>query len=343
VNRPVTNAGWQPSDAELRASLEEVLGPARPIRRLSHQAYAYRTSFPLEEISLCLANGTTLSLLCKCTSWEALTPSAQQAKPSFLHDPLREIETYRHILSSLDLGTPIYYGSMQDEPTGKFWLFMEKVSGQELYQVGELASWEESARWLANLHTLALTPLRLREWKREAHLLELNEPYYRRWMARVLEYAPSQDRSREIQAVLRHLAKRFEQLSRRLQAVPCSFVHGEFYASNVLIQRTPSGVRIAPVDWEMAAIGPCLVDLAALTAGSWKDAERQAIALAYHRATPRRGAWPLPVDAFLEALDVCRLLLAIQWLGWSRDWVPPREHNHDWLGEALGLADKLRL
>jgi hypothetical protein len=33
----------------------------------------------------------------------------------------------------------------------------------------------------------------------------------------------------------------------------------------------------------------------------------------------------------------------VQWLGWSPDWSPPAEHAHDWLGEALHLADKLGL
>ena len=32
-----------------------------------------------------------------------------------------------------------------------------------------------------------------------------------------------------------------------------------------------------------------------------------------------------------------------QWLGWSPSWSPPPEHAHDWLNEALTLAEKLSL
>ena len=100
---------------------------------------------------------------------------------------------------------------------------------------------------------------------------------------------------------------------------------------------------IAPIDWEIAAVGPGLLDLAALTIGKWTDAER---------AAPR-GRLPggcragaetashLSDDEFDAALDCCRLHLAVQWLGWEPRWQPPAEHRHDWLGEALTLAERL--
>jgi hypothetical protein len=45
----------------------------------------------------------------------------------------------------------------------------------------------------------------------------------------------------------------------------------------------------------------------------------------------------------LRSLDYCRLHIAVQWLGWSEDWQPPSAHTHNWLGETLQLAQKLRL
>jgi thiamine kinase-like enzyme len=124
-------------------------------------------------------------------------------------------------------------------------------------------------------------------------------------------------------------------------ALPVTFIHGEFYASNVLVD--DGGTRVCPVDWEMAALGPGLIDLAALTAGRWTEPEREALVLAYMTAlAPRRG-WPPPRAEFLAALACCRLHLALQWLGWSERWSPPAEHAHDWLHEALALADVLGL
>jgi aminoglycoside phosphotransferase (APT) family kinase protein len=120
-------------------------------------------------------------------------------------------------------------------------------------------------------------------------------------------------------------------------------IHGEFYVSNVLVHETDTGTRICPVDWEMAAIGPGLIDLAALTAGSWSEDERRGFARIYHDAlTPAAGGWQ-PFDEMVTDLTYCRLHLAVQWLGWSADWMPPREHAQDWLAEATRLAEELRL
>jgi len=124
--------------------------------------------------------------------------------------------------------------------------------------------------------------------------------------------------------------------------MPVTFIHGEYYASNILVPETAGKIRICPVDWEMAALGPGLMDLAALTAGKWRDEERDLIALAYCQAVPeneKRAAQ----DEFLTDLDFCRLHLSLQWLGWSPDWKPPPEHSQDWLTEAIRLADKLGL
>src|SRR5437660_1628614 len=95
--------------------------------------------------------------------------------------------------------------------------------------------------------------------------------------------------------------------------------------------------------WEMAAAGPGLLDLAAPTAGNWTEQEKTALAPAYHGALEADGAKAMDKKEFLEALDCCRLHLAVRWLGWSPRWSPPPEHAQDWLREALSLADKLCL
>lgn len=128
-----------------------------------------------------------------------------------------------------------------------------------------------------------------------------------------------------------------------LQALPRTVLHGEFYASNVLVAsdsgHTPVGrksdARVAPVDWELA-VGPGLTDLAALVSG-WPEADRGALAAAY-AAEPG-------VPAFtLRDLDFARLQVAIQWLGWAPpEWEPPEGQRHDWLGEAVALAEELEL
>jgi hypothetical protein len=93
----------------------------------------------------------------------------------------------------------------------------------------------------------------------------------------------------------------------------------------------------------MAGLGPGLIDLAALTAGKWTEAERLALARAYHAELASRQAGSMSWEMFLHALDCCRLHSAVQWLGWSPIWSPPEAHTQDWLGEALILAEKIVL
>jgi hypothetical protein len=81
------------------------------------------------------------------------------------------------------------------------------------------------------------------------------------------------------------------------------------------------------------------MDLADLTAGNWTPRQRDLLVDAYREELSARGA-PPPAD-FDAALDDCRLHRAVQWLGWSADWSPPREHAQDWLGEALRVCDSL--
>ena len=125
--------------------------------------------------------------------------------------------------------------------------------------------------------------------------------------------------------------------------MPRTLIHGEFYPCNVLIRGRGHRERVCPVDWEMAAVGPGLMDLASLTTG-WARREQRALIRAYRSAasdaTPASA--PIPDDFWLD-FDCCRLHLAVRMIGWSETWTPPPHHAHDWLAEAERLADRLRL
>jgi hypothetical protein len=84
-----------------------------------------------------------------------------------------------------------------------------------------------------------------------------------------------------------------------------------------------------------------MLDLAALTAGRLDPDARATLLDAYH-AEARRCDLALPTpDQLRRELTLCRLLQAVQWLGWGRDWTPPPEHRNDWLEEARQCAHEL--
>jgi hypothetical protein len=335
------------SIAELRAALESVLashfGKACGLVRLERTPSRYQTSFGLEELVVEVDDGTALRVMFKDLCRQSLDGEALRVKPAFLHDPLREIETYRQILAPGRLGTAVCYGAIVDRAAERYWLFLEKVAGRELYQVGELALWTQAARWLAALHgSLAC---RASQLARQAHLVVYDGDFYRLWPQRALEFLPGTGSSRTAQGRhgLERLARRYDLVVERLLALPATVIHGDFYAANVLVQEQARGLRVCPVDWEMAGLGPGLMDLAALSAGHWTDDQRATLARAYLATLEPAGTGLDGEQTFLEALDYCRLHLAVQYLGWAPGWAPPPAQAQDWLAEALRLAERLGL
>jgi aminoglycoside phosphotransferase (APT) family kinase protein len=143
------------------------------------------------------------------------------------------------------------------------------------------------------------------------------------------------------------LTRSYHRLVERLASLPTTFLHGEFYPSNILVGDSGSDpARVCPVDWETAALGPALLDLAAYVSGSWTEAERASLIAAYRDALPGPEVATAGTSSerdFLETLDGCRLHVAVRWLGWSAGWSPPAAHVHDWFAEALSLGERLKL
>jgi phosphotransferase family enzyme len=331
-------AWYAPATGELQAALDEALsaryGAACHVAGLERRSYAYASSFALEALDVVLGDGRRLELIFKDIGDAALLSDARAAKPDFVRDSFREIEVYRGLLPGLELGTADCYASVSDASAGRFWLFLEKVPGVELYQVGELETWRQVARWLAAAH--ARLAERRAAGRGTTSLLRYDADYFRSLGARARAFAPAESRP-----AVEWVVDRYDTVIELLATLPATIVHGDFYASNILVGAQGDAMRICPIDWEMAGIGPALLDLAALTAGSWTDGQREEIVRAYREAAIVQLAWTSAPEAFDRALDCCRLHVAVQWLGWSADWSPPAAHRRDWLGEAQRIAPRL--
>lgn len=307
----------------LRRPMEKVFGAS--ILSLRRTPSRYSTSFGIENLELSFSDGSVVPVVFKNLSPTALLPEALQTRPDFVYDPAREIEVYRRLLRDTGLGTARLYAARVDPERDCYWLFLEKVDGVELYQVEELEIWKQAARWLRAFHDRfadAVSAGPPPPW-----LTRCDAGWYRKWMNRAIRF--SHPRSR---AALERLGSVHEAVVERLSTLEVTVLHGDFYASNVLTSRTESGLRVCPVDWERASVGPRLFDLGSLTTG-WHAEAAAEIAQAYAGSS----------DADLRSLAFCRLQLCIQWLGWSPDWRPPPEHRQDWLSDALRLAAELGL
>lgn len=332
--------------SELQSALADIFATYHhkrgPIIRLDRETLPYKSSFPLEALTIGFDNGESLKLVFKNLNPGTLSVAARAAKPKFLDDPLREIELYRNLLDSRQLGTPFYYGSVIDESAERYWLFLEKINGRELYQIGEDEIWGHAARWLARFHcryrnTDNLSP------KVRARLIRYDAAYYARWMERATSYLEHRSNGTPTigQQLWQQLSDWYPKCVRELASLTTTLIHGEFYPSNVIVQGTLPEIRVCPVDWERAAVGPGLIDLAALVGGNWTELQKREFARRYfeelHSCNIEVPQW----ESFLRELHLCRLHLAVQWLGWSKDWSPPREHQQDWQAEAFYNAQIL--
>jgi hypothetical protein len=333
-----------PSIAELRAAVSASLssqGSQTELVDLVRTPSEYASTYPLEHLRIVLDDGTRRDLVFKNVSPDAVPASRRHAKPEFLQDPLREIDAYRLLATAPRFSMAAFCGATVDVERERYWLFLWDLSADELYKIGDFETWKDVARWLAQMHggdERVLLQSRSHRW------VNYDAAYFRLWAPRALEYCFSSAspqrfaRRREFAA----LVANYDAVIARLAALPVTFIHGEFYPSNIMVSGDTGNRRVCPLDWEMAGIGPGLLDLAALTSGKWTSCQQEEMALAYFESLSdeERSSFSSR-QAFLDALDDCRLHLALQWLGWSRNWIAPRDHAYDWFSEALRLGKKV--
>ncbi len=324
---------------ELQRVLERLLADyfrrSRAIAKIVRRASPYASTVSIEEIDVTFADGSELPLVVKDSNRGPLLGRSQDARPDFLRDPMREIEVYRQVLPHAPHGTPIHYGHIIN-PAGSM-IFLERIEGLELRDAATFSMWELAAQWIARFHRSFVT-IDLTTLARCSRLLVYDESFYWCWLERAQRFAPN----RPMRRVLDRIARGYGRVVSRLTGLPQTVIHGEFYPSNILVRHPDNEARVGPVDWEMAALGPGSIDLAALATG-WNNRAQRALMRAYRAATSdglTNG--PRIPSSFVKDFDSCRLHLALRMIGWSAKWTPPPHHARDWLTEADVLADRLR-
>jgi hypothetical protein len=292
----------------------------------------YRSTHALEEVSLRFDDNRVVHLVLKTYGAGAVLESSGP-RPRFVADPYRELWAYENVVGPLRVGAPRLYGTLEPKGAGAGQLVLERVRGAPLSEVGELDAWTATAAWLAQFHTRG-EPVAGR-LAASGHPLNQDAALHSRWLPRARQHALERNRVRELDA-LEQIASTYGRAVRRLAERPRTVLHGELYASNVIVHRSGRRWVVRPVDWEAMAVGPAVLDLAGLVSGRWDGDRRAAIVDAYGcaRGVPRHSR-----ETFWDLLACARLVIAVQWLGWAKNWTPPSEHAHDWLEEAARAAE----
>jgi hypothetical protein len=307
--------------------------------RVFRRPWEYATSAPLELVTVVTDDGREYELVLKHLGPRHVSEQVRRAKPSFVVNARREIEVYRRLMSPMRIG-PTLVGSMIAPETDTYWLLLEHVPGPRLFEVGAPAAWTATAYWLGAFHvrkgTTESTAVR-----RAVGLIDCHRDWYRAWIDRALRFfhegGPS--RSRHDGAALRWLAERYDTVIDHLLSLPSTLIHGEFYPTNVIMSGEEDSFLPCPIDWETASVGPGVLDLAALTAGEWREQDRRDMTAAYLAGSGMR----MTIDDLYESAQYAHIQLAVQWLGWFGRRSAPDSHPRDWLADAIDRAEALNL
>src|SRR6185503_4624362 len=266
--------------AELRSVLGGLFARGAQGRRIvdvETRPMPYASSFAVAEVDVRFEDGSSLDLVWKDTGEAALLPEARRIRPAGLYDPRREIATYEWILAPFGVSAPRLYGRVIDPLRGRFWLFLERVNGSPLTEIGDFEVWQEVCRWLARMHARAAADPELMRATASVPLVRYDRAFVRHWLERARHRPQDASESMSRRRRFASLASRYETVVEQIAAQPQGFVHGEFFAPNVLVEDAGGIVRVRPIDWELAGIGPLFTDLAALTAGAWTTEQRTAL------------------------------------------------------------------
>jgi hypothetical protein len=174
----------------------------------------------------------------------------------------REVCVYQGLLEDANLGTPKYYDVVWDESRETYWLLLEYVDGTVLRNL-ESNYWIAAAGWLGRMHGY---------FARYAHYLSQLDFLVRhdtRFFSAKAEAALdglSQVSPGWVDRLAR-IVDRYDQVVEPMVAHPPTLIHGSFRPYHIIVSGESQSMRVCACDWERAAFGAPLYDLAYLTDG----------------------------------------------------------------------------
>ena len=248
------------NELALRQCLERIL-PRMSNRQSAIAAFHRRrsgasTSYKTDILTVQFADGAASKVFLKnFGAFERVRDVLRQRRE-------REVSVYQYLLEDANLGTPRYYGTVWDELQRTFWLLLEYVEGTEVRYL-ETNYWIAVAGWLGQMHGY---------FTRHAHYL-IRLDFLRRHDADFLS-AKADAALDAVSQILPGSVARFARIVNRYDRVveamvvhPPTLIHGAFRPQNVMVSGESQSMRICTYDWEEAAFGAPLYDLAYLTDG----------------------------------------------------------------------------
>jgi aminoglycoside phosphotransferase (APT) family kinase protein len=286
-------------------------------------------SYDCETLTVNVDGGEQLVLFFKDFGFSRLSKDDRELRR------VRELRVYQELLATAELGTPHYYGSLFDEQRERYWLLIELVEGTVVEEV-DLRLGAPAVAWLARMQgwflahadKLAGCDFLIRH---DADFFRAKAEGACRDVAQLCPASSGQ---------LAELVGRYERVVDVMASAPRSLVHGGYIPWHVLVDTRRDPVRVAAVDWELAAFGTTLYDLAFFTDGVQPEIAQPLLAT-YREAATEYGV-PLPCETEMETLIDCfRLHRILDWLSRSAEKEYPEQKVAKLVHQASALAQSL--
>jgi aminoglycoside phosphotransferase (APT) family kinase protein len=296
-------AGVDPSDADLEVLVAAVLRERRDSpARIRREPWSFARSYRAEVVLVEAASGRTEKLFFE----DFAAPRFETDDEARRRD--RQLHVYRELLPGMQLGTAAYRGSLCGGTREQFWLLLEFVDEVEV-RLRPLEGWIAAAAWVGRLH-------RTRRWSVELARSPLLMRHDEAWLRSPAD-APMRDASCfgwETASRLRRVPDGYDAVVHAMAAEPRCLVHGGYRAANVLLAADGNGRRVCPLDWELAAVGSPVHDLATLVDG-FEPPKLDALLGAYVREALDTGSAVAGPDELRHLVDCFRLHRIVADLG----------------------------
>jgi hypothetical protein len=287
----------QITDAELREMLDKGRSEST-VGIVERHQFDKVTSYPFQLLSLHLGSGQRLQVVVKDFG------STRLPKDDIAARAERELAVYRDLLSGAEGATARLFGYVRDPIR----LILEHIEGTDLKHHG-VDAWIETAAWLGAFQTqMAERATRLHHCR---ILIRHDRTFFldRAAAARTAITEFGSWAARRLETLLDGYRRMVDVMVDQ----PLTLVHGSFRPQNILVSTTAGGtMRICPVDWELAAVGSPLYDLAFLADG-FEGPKLDRLLVAYLDGSGHDQS--VPGADIVHALDCLRLHKIIKSLG----------------------------
>lgn len=313
-----------PDNASLKAGLESILEDQGLLEGelviLDRQKNTYTSTFPSDIVTCRIGSGPDFRLFFKY--------SADRENEAYGHrgGVGYEAKVYGQLLDSLDISIAKLCGIYRSPVGNNTWLVLGYLeSGIRMTETVDPDAMAKAARWMGKFHALCSTRI---SDPALSFLNSYSPDYFRGWVSRAQQMV----RQAGVDyGWLRTVCNRVDTVIGLLCSAPPTIIHGEYYPKNILLQ---DGL-IYPVDWESAAIGNGMIDLAMLTEGWTPDVTLELV------REYQQSRWPdgAPHD-FNQVLSAARVYVQFRWLGDQQarlpEWACYLESLHEH-AEEMGL------